>query len=151
MREKRNVLFCEDQSLTDQSYRKSSDLNVLIKKYKKTGVMPDLLQKKGQYGDFSNVPTLEAAFKAVNHAKMLFQELPAEVRKLMDNDPSKMELWLSDEVNHEIAEKYGLLDKNSQSSEEKSTPKEGLNSSKEIQNESDSKSTEGVKNASSSN
>jgi phage internal scaffolding protein len=110
-RENRKKLYCKDISKTDQSYKKSTDINVLIAKYQKTGIVPNLHQRTGSYGDFSEVPTLEDAFERVNSAIEAFNSLPADIRKLMDNDASQLASWLSNEDNHEMAIKYGLLEK----------------------------------------
>ena len=77
-------------------------------KFSKTGILPQT--SMGVYGDFSSVPTLEEAHEAVNKAAEQFYALPAEVRKEMDNDPSKMEIWLSDEANKDKALSFGLIE-----------------------------------------
>jgi phage internal scaffolding protein len=105
----RKQIDCSGVSKTDQSYKKAVNINNIIKKFKKTGVLPETRQ--GVYGDYSQVPTLEEAHEAVKMASEAFMSLPATVRKLMDNDPSKLELWLSDEANYDIAVENGLLEK----------------------------------------
>lgn len=99
--------------LTDQSYKKSCDINNIVKAYKKTGILPQA-KKQGYYADVSEIPSLETAFEVASKAAEAFLDLPADVRKLMDNDASKLGLWLSDEANHDLAVKYGLLEKKAQ-------------------------------------
>lgn len=106
-----------EQSKTDQSYKKQCDVNILVKQYRKTGVMPQGRGYNGKYGDFSEVPTLEEAFNAVKRAQESFQELPAGIRKLMDNDASKLEIWLSDVNNRDLAIEHGLLNKPEQATD----------------------------------
>lgn len=112
----RRGVDCSSPVLTDQSYKKSSDINNIVKAYQKTGILPKK-KMEGHYGDFSQVPTLEASFEAANLALEAFMSLPADVRKLMDNDASKLELWLSDAKNQKMAQEYGLLEKISQAAD----------------------------------
>jgi phage internal scaffolding protein len=110
-REKRIKFKPQGVSKTDQSFKISSDINALMARYAKTKILPNLNERQGVYGDFSQATTLEEAFESVHAAVEAFNSLPAEVRKAMDNDPSKLELWLSDENNQEMAVKYGLKEK----------------------------------------
>lgn len=99
---------CSGASRTDQSYKKAVDINNIIAKFQKTGVLPE--NSMGVYGDFSSIPTLEEAHEAIIKATEQFYALPAGVRKEMDNDPSKLELWLSNEANYDKALSYGLVE-----------------------------------------
>jgi len=107
---------CSKPVLTDQSFKKSCDINNIVKSFMKTGMLPPS-RKEGHYGDFSEVPTLEASFNAAQLAQEAFYDLPSDIRKLMDNDASKLELWLSDENNHEMAYQHGLLEKKAQAAD----------------------------------
>lgn len=104
---KRVQIDCSGPSRTDQSFKKAVDINNIIAKFQKTGHLPQT--SLGVYGDFSSIPSLEEAYEAIQKASDQFFALPAEVRKEMDNDPSKMEIWLSDEKNHEKAVQFGLI------------------------------------------
>lgn len=104
---RRVSIDCGKISKTDQSYKKAVDINNIVAKFMKTGILPQ--KSVGVYGDFTSVPSLEEAYEAINKAADQFYALPASVRKLMDNDPSKMEMWLSDEANYDEALKYGLI------------------------------------------
>jgi hypothetical protein len=105
---KRSCLELPKESKVDKSFKKASDINNIVGKFLKTGVLPQV-HRQGVYGDYSEVPTLEEAFEAANQAVELFLSLPSDVRKLMDNDPSKLESWLLDDNNADLAEKHGLL------------------------------------------
>lgn len=112
---KRVQIKCDHKQLTDQSDKRACDINVIYAKYQKTGILPEH-NKNGKFGDFSEVPTLIEAFEAVQSATELFEALPADIRKLMDNDASKLEMWLADDNNADLAIKYGLLEKKVQAS-----------------------------------
>lgn len=102
--------FSETVSKVDASYKKSCDINNIMKQYAKTGILPNS-QRQGVYADVSSLPDLETSFKLVNQAVDAFNSLPADIRKLIDNDPSKLANFISDERNLDICLKYGLLEK----------------------------------------
>ena len=95
--------------MTDQSFKKSCDINNIVKQFAKTGELPKS-SRVPQFGDFSEVPTLEEAFEVAIVARDAFYELPATIRKLIDNDPSKLESFIADKENKEICQKHGLLE-----------------------------------------
>lgn len=99
-----------DKVMTDQKYKNSCDINNIVKQFAKTGILPTN-NKMPQYGDFSAIPTLEAAFDTAQTAVDAFLSLPATIRKLLDNDPANLEKFVSNEENKEICEKYGLIEK----------------------------------------
>lgn len=107
---KRHITKLSDEQRTDQSAKKSCDINNIVKQFAKTGILPKS-DKIPHYGDFSDVPTLEEAFNIANNAADMFYELPASLRKLIDNDPSKLEAWLSDKKNDNLAIEFGLRQK----------------------------------------
>lgn len=107
---RRVMVKCDHVKMTDQSFKKAVDINTIVAKFNKTGILPQG-RSNPRFGDFSAVPKLEEAFDAVNAAKELFYDLPADLRKLLDNDPSKLESWLLNADNKELAIKYGLMEK----------------------------------------
>lgn len=98
------------KKMTDQSFKKSCDINNIVKQIIKTGRVPEST-KIAHYADFSALPTLEDAFTASLEAQDAFYSIPATVRKLMDNDPSKLEEFVKNEANREICYSHGLIDR----------------------------------------
>ena len=107
----RVIHHCNDKSLTDQSSKNMCDINLIMKQYQKTGLLPQFNSKVGQYLDVSEVLSFEEAHEIINLGKELFYELPSEVRKLMNHDPSQLEAFLADENNYDVCLKYGLVEK----------------------------------------
>jgi len=103
-----SIDFSEQPLLTDQSDLKSSDINVIMKQYAARGENPHLDPSQFRYEDVSNLPTLETMFDIVNNAQNEFMKLPADIRRLMDNDPSQLENFISDANNADHLVKYGL-------------------------------------------
>ena len=96
---------------TDQSDLKKSDINNIMKSYAKSGLLPVQQDKVAQYIDNTLVMPLEDAHALMSEAKSLFNALPPQIRKLMDNDPRKLESFLKDENNHPILEQYKVINK----------------------------------------
>jgi phage internal scaffolding protein len=104
-------LDASGEMLTDQSWVKNSDINNIMKKYAKTGVLPQTKQNLAQYLDVSEVPSLEDAHNLIIEARNMFMELPADVRKLMDNDPNNLHDFCKNPANREYLIERGVLDK----------------------------------------
>ncbi|AXL15217.1 internal scaffolding protein [Microviridae sp.] len=97
------------ESKTDQKFKNGCCINAIMKKFNKTGIFPQPT-KVMQYADVSEVPTLEDAFKVSSDAAHAFLQLPSSLRKLMNNDPSELENFLSDEKNTDLLVKHGILE-----------------------------------------
>lgn len=83
-------LDCSDSpSMTQQQYKDESDINNILRRYEKTGILPDLIKENPKYGDFSDVPSYQEAFDLVEKAHLQFASLDAHVRRRFDNDPEK--------------------------------------------------------------
>lgn len=101
-------LDCPDPSLAQQSFKDDADINVMLEKFKVTGVMPAGVVMP-TYGDFSDVIDYQTALNALNRARDSFMELPAAVRARFENDPQKFLLFCSDEKNRDEAVRLGLV------------------------------------------
>ena len=74
-------------SLTEQSHRDSCNINKIMKRYERTGVIDHINRHQPVYGDFSDIGDYQVHLDTVIRAESLFMELPATVRKEFDNDP----------------------------------------------------------------
>ena len=94
-------------SLTQQHFKDECDVNLIAARYLQTGVLPDN-ERPVFYGDVSQIPVdLMDAYQAIDLAEENFMRLPSDVRKSIDNDPSRLLEWISG--NHDQAVKYGLV------------------------------------------
>lgn len=97
-------------SRVDQSQAKASDINVIIATFGKQGIQPsDIPGRIGQFLDNTEIPDYYQAFQILKNAETLFNDLPVNVRRLMDNNPALMESFLSDPQNKELLIKEGIL------------------------------------------
>jgi len=107
---RRSVYSCNEPSQTDQSFKRSCDINHIMEQYRKTGMFPNFRTREPRYIDNTSIPPFLEAFEMVNTARELFYDLPAPVRKLMDNDPSQLEIFIKDPANQDILLKHGVLE-----------------------------------------
>lgn len=99
----------EGQGLTHQSFKDECDINTIMGRYLKTGVLPEnLTQREAQYLDVSDID-FQAAAELVAGAKSLFEQLPSSIRNRFENDPAKLLAFTSDENNRREAAELGLL------------------------------------------
>ena len=87
-----------DDGRTKQSFKDSTDINKILKKAQLAGTVSHLVAHGGEYGDFSNFDFFEAQ-NLLARAKTIFEELPSEVRKDFEHDPSKFFAFVNDPEN----------------------------------------------------
>ena len=80
---------------TKQSFRRDADINYIVAKARKTGILPCLAQPQ-TYGDFSSVDSYHAAQNLVISAHERFMSLPSGVRDRFKNDPGEFLKYASD-------------------------------------------------------
>lgn len=102
-------LFCEDESLTVQADRDDADINVIVKRFGVTGILPQRLSPP-TYGDFTGINDYQSALNAVINAEDAFMQFPADVRSRFKNDPQSMLEFLADPANRDEAISLGLID-----------------------------------------
>lgn len=105
----KGITFTEP-SLTEQNHRQECEINCIVAKYKRTGILPDMFSRirEGHYGDFSKVNDYHHAMNQVAEASEAFYELPAEIRKKFDNDPAKMLDYVDDPNNYDACVEMGI-------------------------------------------
>lgn len=95
------------ETLTQQQFKEDCDVNLIMEKYMKTGMMPQSVAPLLE-GDFSNLPSYAEALQTVIDAQDMFMEIPAKIRQRFDNNPQELMNFLADESNTEEAIKLGL-------------------------------------------
>lgn len=102
------VIICPEPSLTDQSQKDDSDLNVLLERFRVTGQLPAPVRMP-EYGDFSGPRDLMTAVAILDDAKAQFMTLPAGFRASLGNDPARYLEYLADPKNQDDLVKRGWL------------------------------------------
>ena len=112
-------------SMTDQSDKNMVDINSIMANYAKTGLLPAFKEKVESYIDTTQIPSYIEAQAQIREAGELFEQLPAPVRKLMDNNPANLEKVISNPEYKDILLKYGVLEESKPVQvEDKSSPKQ---------------------------
>lgn len=99
------------RSLTNQSDKDGADINIIMSRYEKTGLITDAITgntRKPMYGDFTVIGDyykLQNTLVAVNRA---FSALTPQTRNRFQNDPAKLIEFLSDPANDQEAISMGL-------------------------------------------
>jgi len=101
-----------EPSMTQQQFAESANINSIINKYRKTGVMP-VVPKNTQpiYGDFTGIKEFQEAQGVIAHATQQFEELPKNIKDRFHNDPSELLEFCSNEENRPEAERLGIVPK----------------------------------------
>lgn len=101
-----------DESLAIQSAKDECNINHIMARYGRTGLLVDPLtvsNRSPQFGDFSTMTEFIDAQNMIAEAQQLFDMLPASLRKRFSNDPAQMLDFLSSEDNRDEAIKLGLV------------------------------------------
>lgn len=100
-----------EPSLTQQHFKDDADINKIIARYNRTGVLVDpSVPRSGEalFGDFSQVKDFAEAQNFICLAKEAFMELDSSIRRRFNNDPSELIAFLNDPSNIEEGRKLGI-------------------------------------------
>lgn len=95
------------ESLTKQSFKDECDVNLILSKYQRTGVIDFVNRREGRFGDATAVD-FQSALDIVNQASAMFSELPSTVRKRFGNSAEEFLAFMDDSSNDAEAVKLGL-------------------------------------------
>jgi len=101
------------ESKTQQHFKRECDINHLMSKYQKTGVIDHVNKYQGDYSDLTDVPDYHTALLKVQSAQTAFDTLPSSIRNKFKNDPSLFLDFVSNPENLDEMVKLGLAKKTS--------------------------------------
>ena len=96
-------------SMTKQSFAQESEINNIMARYEKTGVIDHVKN----HGGYANMPTdmeYQDAMQLTIDAQVAFDDLPAKIRREFDNDPFKFLTFVENPENVERMAELGLLE-----------------------------------------
>lgn len=94
------VFFDPKEKLTRESFAEEADVNLIMERAMRTGVMPAQLdQVQPRYMDCVAVGDFTAAQERVLAGRELFERLPAKVRDQFMNDPGRFFEFAADPAN----------------------------------------------------
>lgn len=101
-------------SMTKQADKAACDVNAIMAKYHKTGVITSINRRQPRYDDVSNATNYHDAINIVLEAEEAFAGLSAKVRKAFDNDPGQLLAALDDPEQHDMLRELGILQEGQQ-------------------------------------
>ena len=99
--------FSNSPSMTKQSFKAECDINLILKKYQKTGVLDHINKYEGQYGEVDPHDYHEAMNIVISSQEM-FDDLPARAREYFKNDPAEFLAYMEDNPQPETLRELGL-------------------------------------------
>lgn len=112
----RNVYYPHDrvqfhpvgESRTKQSFQAECDINNILAKYAKTGLIDHVKKHGGYYGDLPLSNDFQTNLHAIMEAQASFDSLPANIRDRFQNDPARFLAFVEDPENGEEMVALGL-------------------------------------------
>lgn len=95
-------------SRTKQAFKHECDINNIIKKYDKTGVITHVNKTIARYGDFTEKHEYGEALSLVNQANESFSSLPSEIRRKFGDNPDEYIEFVTNPDNMDEMVKLGM-------------------------------------------
>lgn len=102
--------FNVEPTLTKQSLAEDCDINVIMARFEKTGLLSHTNEASPRYGDFADVVDYDESLRVVMEADEAFMSLPAKVRARFENDPAQLIEFVRDPANAVEALALGLIE-----------------------------------------
>lgn len=99
---------CEGPSMTREEFASECDINQIMARYEKTGVINHYSSREPQYMDLGDVPDLQTALNVLQEGTDAFMRLPASIRKRFGNDPHEFIAFSEDPANLGELRNWGL-------------------------------------------
>jgi len=94
---------------TRQSFKDQCDVNQIVNKWRKTGVIDHVSQFQGRYADYGDGADFQAAQERILATTNMFMTLPANIRSKFENDPSQFLDFITNEENLEEMKELGII------------------------------------------
>lgn len=92
-----------------QSFRDESDINKIMARWQKTGILPPGRSDTPMYGDFTNADDYMESLNKVTRAKEAFRKLPPKIRHRFNHDPRDLLAFMDDPDNTAEAIELGII------------------------------------------
>lgn len=99
-----------EASLTKQSFADECNINNIMDRWQKTGVVAHLNGQTPTFGDLTELPDFHEAMNTVVQAQTMFDALPSRIRERFANDPANLMEFLGNPKNRNEAIEMGLIE-----------------------------------------
>lgn len=96
------------QYFTQQNHKRECDVNWIIRKYDKTGILDHVQRIEARYGDVTGADFRKAQDLFIN-AHNMFNDLPADIKKRFRQSPAEFLEFMENPANRDEAIKLGLI------------------------------------------
>lgn len=93
---------------TKQSFKAECDINQILARFLRTGVLDFTNKNEARYGDVTGLEYQTAVFQ-ISRAKSMFEELPAQLRARFENEPGRFIEFVNNPRNREECVEMGLM------------------------------------------
>ncbi len=102
-----------DKIRTKQSFKKETDINNIMARFVKTGIItPEALaNRQATFADVSEIGDFLQCQNQIKAAESAFMTLPADLRARFENEPAQLLDFCKDPENREEAIKLGIITK----------------------------------------
>lgn len=104
----RHQLTFNGPGRTKQSFKAECDINNIMSRFRKTGVLDFTTRYQAQYADVTGVDFVKA-MQTVATAHSMFHAMPAHIRDYFENRPENFLTFVQNPANKEEARALGLL------------------------------------------
>jgi len=102
------VEFDPEGPRAKQSFKDECDINVIMKKYRTSGLISHVSKNAGRFADVSEIGSYQDAIHRVRGARKFFLGLPASLREEFKNDAAIFLDFVSDPSNEKEIRRLGL-------------------------------------------
>lgn len=118
---------------TKQNMKNESDINLIMSKYKKTGLVNFVNTRQAEYMQ-SNPVDFHEAMNVIAESNSLFADMPAYLRKRFNNDPGEFLKFVQDEENRAEMIDLGLVERRPEDPPPVKTTAEPAETTPEVEN-----------------
>lgn len=101
-------LECRDKSLARQSEAEGCDINLIMKRFEKTGQLP-YIDSEGVFTDTTVMGDYQDVQNRIAAARAIFDQLPLTVRQRFNHDPAELLDFAADPANTKELQQLGLF------------------------------------------
>ncbi|RLA51446.1 MAG: hypothetical protein DRQ98_11485 [Gammaproteobacteria bacterium] len=104
----------DEPTMAKQSFQAECNINNIMAKYQKTGVVDHINNHQANYGDTTS-DSFHDSMNIIADANSMFEELPSKVRKYFRNDPAQFLDYVQDPNNQDNLVDMGLATRSTRS------------------------------------
>lgn len=119
-------------TMTKQAFKDETNINNIMARYIKDGVMDHVNTHQGNYGNFIGYENYHTSLNQILQAEAMFLTIPAKIRALFNNDPATFLAFADNPENQKTMVEIGLALPSPEDAPRKAEPAEGTPTLKEI-------------------